>query len=36
MLQIKVVVLKKLHKFHIEHFLLGIIVLFLNIKNAIK
>ena len=26
MLQIKVIVLKKLYKFHIEHFLIGIIV----------
>ena len=36
MLQIKVVIIKKLYKFHIEHFLIGIIVFFINIKNAIK
>ena len=35
MLQIKVV-LKKLYKFHIEHFSSGIIVLPINIQNAIK
>ena len=36
MLQIKVAVLKKLYKFHIEHFLIGIVVFLINIKNAIK
>ena len=35
MLQIKLV-LKKLYKFHIKHFLIGIIVFLINIKNAIK
>ena len=35
-LQIKVVVFKKLYKFYIEHFLLGIIVFLINIKNAIE
>ena len=36
MLQIKVVVFKKLYKFYIEHFLIGIIVFLINIKNAIE
>ena len=36
MLQIKVVVLKKLYKFSIENFSIGIIVFLINIKNAIK
>ena len=36
MLQIKVVVFKKLYKFDIEHFLIGIIVFLINIKNFIK
>ena len=36
MLQIKVVAFKKLYKFHVEHFLTGIIVFLTNVKNAIK
>ena len=36
MLQIKVVVFKKLYKFYIKHFLTGMIVFRINIKNAIK
>ena len=36
MLQIKVVVFKKLYKFYIKHFMIGIIVFLINIKNAIK
>ena len=36
MLQIKVVVFKKLYKFYIKHFLIGIIVFRINIKNAIE
>ena len=36
MLQIKVVVFKKLYKFYIKHFMIGIIVFLKNIKNAIK
>ena len=35
MLQIKVVVFKKLYKFYIKHFLIGIIVFLINIKNDI-
>ena len=35
-LQIKVVILKKLYKFYIKQFLIGIIVVLINIKNAIK
>ena len=35
MLQIKVVVFKKLYKFYINHFLIGIIVFLIKIKNAI-
>ena len=35
-LQIKVVVFKKLYKFYIKHFLIGIIVFLINIKNAIE
>ena len=35
MLQVQVVVLKKFYKFHIENFLIGIIVFLINIKNAI-
>ena len=34
MLQIKVVVFKKLYKFYIKHFLIGIIFFLINIKNA--
>ena len=34
MLQIKVVVFKKLYKFYIKHFLIGIIVFLINIKSA--
>ena len=36
MLQIKVVVFKKLYKFYIKHFLIGIIVFLINIKNAME
>ena len=36
MLRNKIVRFKKLYKFHIEHFLIGIIVFLINIKNAIK
>ena len=36
MLQIKVVAFKKMYKFHAEHFLIGIIVFLINMKNAIK
>ena len=36
MLQMKVVVFKRLYKFYIKHFLIGIIVFFINIKNAIE
>ena len=36
MLQIKVVVFKKLYKFYIKYFLIGIIVFLINIKNAIE
>ena len=36
MLQIKVVVFKKLYKFYIEHLLIEIIVFLIEIKNAIK
>ena len=36
MLEIKAVVFKKLYKFYIKHFLIGIIVLLMNIENAIK
>ena len=35
-LQIKVVVFKKLYKFYIKYFCIGIIVFLINIKNAIK
>ena len=35
-LQIKVVDFKKLYEFNIEHFLIGIIVFLINIKNAIN
>ena len=35
MLQIKVV-FKKLYKFYIKHFLIGIIVFLIDIKNAIE
>ena len=35
-LQIKVVAFKKLYKFYIEHFLLGIIVFLMNIENVIE
>ena len=35
MLQIKVIVLKTFYKFHIEHFLVGIIAFLINIKNGI-
>ena len=34
MLRIKVVVFKKLYKFYIKHFLIGIIVFLIKIKNA--
>ena len=33
---IKVVILKKLYKFYFDHFLIGIIVFLINMKNAIK
>ena len=36
MLQIKVVIFKKLYKFYIKHFLIGTIVFLININNAIK
>ena len=36
MMQIKIVLLKKLYKFHIDYFLIGLIVFLINIKNAIK
>ena len=36
MLQIKVVDLKKVQKFAIEYFLIGIIVFLINIENTIK
>ena len=36
MSQIKVVVLEKLYKSSIKHFLIGIIVFLMNIKNAIE
>ena len=36
MLQIKVVVFKKLYKFYMKYFLIGIIVFLINIKTAIK
>ena len=36
MLQIKVVILKKLYKFYIKNVLIGTIVFLVNIKNAIK
>ena len=36
MLQIKVVGLKKVYKFGIGHFLIGLIVFLTNIKNTIK
>ena len=36
MLQIKVVVFKNLYKLYIKHFLIGIIVFLINIKNAIE
>ena len=35
-LKIKVVFLKKLYKFHLEYFLIGIIFFLLNMKNAIE
>ena len=35
-LQIKVVTFKKLYKFYIKPFLIGIIVLFISIKNSIE
>ena len=34
--KIKVVFLKKLYKFHLEHFLIGIIFFLINMKNAIE
>ena len=36
MIQIKVVVFKKLYKFYTKPFLIGILVFLINIKNAIK
>ena len=36
MLQIKVVVFKKLYIFYIKHLLIEIIVFLINIKNAIE
>ena len=36
MLQIKMVVFKKLYKFYIKHFLIRIIVFLINIKSAIE
>ena len=36
MLQIKVLVFKKLYKFYIKHLFIGIIVFLINIKNAIE
>ena len=36
MLRNKIICLKKIYKFYFDHFLIGIIVFLINMKNAIK